>query len=640
MDKELKDQVVKKLSEKDHILQRSGMYLGSSTTEIKDEYILIKEDNIRKFKQVKLSYVPGLIKIMNELIDNSIDEYVRTNGTFATKIDITLDNSTFSIRDNGRGIPVTEVEDEHKNVLYQPELAWCHARAGSNFDDEVSTTIGTYGVGSMISSVFSTEFTGVSNDGKLKCTVNCKDNNNTIKTTTAKAAGQRGVAVTIKPDLKRFGLDKIDESHIKMIERRLYYLSVSYPQITFKMNGEKIRVKGKDFFKMFGNEDEITIEENENFLIAIMPSVNDEFQHFSLMNGLNLDGGGSHIEYISNSITYQVREKLLKKHKTIKPADVKRKLFVLTIMKNFAAPKYDSQTKERLTNSTKEITDYFTDLDMDRLVKKVQYNKTIISSITDYFKIAEAFKKQQELKAMDKKTTKKPKDDNLIPPIGQWNRLFLSEGLSANDSIASILGREGNGFYAMMGLPVNAYSAPIETIIKSDKLKALQAIIGLKYGAEHQQDINFNEIILATDQDLAGYNIRALLIGTFYRFARNLIEDGKIKILNTPLFVCTKKSDRSEKLQDWFYSFEEQRAHEKKHGDKFIYAYKKGLSSWDAKGELDVVIEKAGLEPMLQILTIEDAEKDAETIDNWLSGLNADIRKEMLEGYEFSINAM
>ena len=166
---ELKKQVIKKLSDREHILLRSGMYLGSSTLEKKNQYIIEND----KFVLKELEYVPGLIKIFNELIDNSLDEHVRTKGKFSTSIQIEITPDKFSIQDNGRGIPVKLAHDDK----YMPEVAWTEARAGSNFEDAKSSTIGTNGVGSMIASVFSKKFIGTSDDGKNKIKVCCLNNN-------------------------------------------------------------------------------------------------------------------------------------------------------------------------------------------------------------------------------------------------------------------------------------------------------------------------------------------------------------------------------------------------------------------------------------------------------------------------------
>jgi len=223
------------------------------------------------------------------------------------------------------------------------------------------------------------------------------------------------------------------------------------------------------------------------------------------------------------------------------------------------------------------------------------------------------------------------------------NETFLLEsGIvshnSASNSISSILGRQGLGYYAMFGVPPNAYDMNMSKIIKSDKLKALQKIIGLKYSETTQRDLNFKNIIIATDADLPGFFIRGQLLGLFYRFGRNLFEEGKIKILNTPLFVCT---DKKEKIVAWFYDFKSQKDFEDANkGKGYLYEYKKGLSSWD-KSELQTVIDKDGFENMLDEVTLGDVEEElkesADLFDSWLNGKNADTRKEMLEGFEFNI---
>jgi DNA topoisomerase-2 len=607
---ELKNQKIKKLTEREHIILRPGMYLGSSTLTKLKEYIITDE----KFTQTEISYVPGLVKIFNELIDNSIDEFVRTGGKFADKIEVEVDDIRFSVQDNGRGIPVTEVEAP-EGTFYQPELAWTHARAGSNFEDENSSTIGTNGVGSMIASVFSKEFIGISNDGNLKCTVRCENNNDTITTKVGKPTGKQGVSVNIVPDVQRFGLSKITDSHIKMIEQRLYNLSVSYPDIAFRLNGSKIKLKSKDFLKMFGNPgttgSEATIIEDKNFSIGVFHSDSDDFKQFSLMNGLNLSSGGTHINYISDGIVKVLRDKIIKKYKTIKPADVKRKLFIVCVMKDFKGPKYETQTKEYLANPLKDIKKYFESLDLENFADKVYKNKAITDSIIDYFRIAEEYKKKQELKGLDK-VKKKIKSEKYTRAVGKNKILIVCEGASAKGGLMPILGRDGIAYYELKGKIMNAYTATQAKFTANKELTELYQII---------KQEGFEYILSGTDQDLDGIHISALLVGFAKTYLKEDILAGKFGRLVTPVFF-TRGKDK--KPKEWVYNV---RDIPQEKGE-----YVKGLGSWEIK-DLEYIIEKDGLEKMIEIFDASDSD---ETIEEWL-GEDSIHRKRYIQANDFDL---
>jgi DNA topoisomerase-2 len=626
--KELKTQVIKKLSEREHILQKSGMYLGSSTLTKSKEYIIANTINIPDengncgtsgcdvdyFKETEIEYVPGLVKIFNELIDNTIDEYVRTNGQFANKIDIELTDEKFCIQDNGRGIPVTEVQAP-EGTFYQPELAWTHARAGSNFEDSNSTTIGSYGVGSMIASVFAKEFIGISNDGNLKCTVKCQDNNSMIDTKISKPKGKQGVRVEMIPDVERFGLKSITQPHIDMIKQRLYNLSVSYPEITFKLNNERIKLKAKDFLKMFNTEG--TIIEEDKFSIGVFPSDTDDFKQFTLMNGLNLTAGGTHMEHISTTVVRIMRDKIIKKYKSIKPADIKRKLFVVCIMKDFKGPKYETQTKEKLTNPMKDIQEYFKDLDLEKLADKVYKNKAITDGIIDYFRIQEEYKKKKELKGLEK-TKKKIKSEKYTKAIGRPKVLFITEGDSASGSVSKILGRNGYAYYSLKGKPLNAYSASQSKFTSNKELSELYQII---------KSEEWETIAITTDSDLDGISINGLLLAFLYKYLPNLLKEDKVFRFQTPVAVQQK----NKKTTDWVYDFNNISTLDK---PGYTVKYLKGLGSLTPE-ILEKVIDKDTFESMLLPLTY--TEETAKSIDDWYSNSKTDIRKEKIQENKFSI---
>ena len=148
----MKEKIVK-LSEREHILRRPSMYVGSIKKEESQEYIYTDG----KFTKQSVLRTPGLLKIINEIIDNSVDEFIKTEGKFSTKIDVILEKEFFSVKDNGRGIPVESTVLPDGSEILTPELCWTHARAGSNFNDN-SSSIGTNGVGSALTSIFSKSF--------------------------------------------------------------------------------------------------------------------------------------------------------------------------------------------------------------------------------------------------------------------------------------------------------------------------------------------------------------------------------------------------------------------------------------------------------------------------------------------------
>ncbi len=616
--------MIRKLSDREHIRQRPAMYIGGVDLAESMEYVL--EDNKMVLKSV--SYVPGLIKIINELIDNAVDVAIKSDFTSGTTISVNMNETTISVEDNGSGIPIQKV-DGH----FLPELCWNHARAGSNFDDDENRTqMGMNGVGSYATACFSKKFVGETNDGSKGYQITIKNGAESFtETDEHKGKSKQGTRVTFQPDLDMFGLDIVDEQHQAIIKQRLINLGMSFPQITFKFNKRKISTGTfKSYVKMFS--DDFEIYETEDYKFAVLPNEEDDFRQFSYVNGLKIPDGGTHIETISWNVVDGLRTRLVKKYKTIKPGDIKNKLMIIAFLKNFKNPKFNSQSKEKITNSLAETKAYLGDIPYKEITWKLFKNSEIMDPITETYRLKEELARRKELKNADKKSKKKPKSEKFMPPIGDWDNIFLAEGDSAANSISKILGRKGNGFYAMFGVPPNAYDMKLSSIIKSQKLMDLKEIVGLQYSETVQDDINFKNIIITTDFDLPGHFITGQLIGLFMRFGRNLIEEGRLQRLVTPLIVAT---NAKEELIDWFYTFDEYRAFEKKNlSKKYSYDYRKGLGSWDVE-ELNIVIQKDGLENMLEVFELDD--KAEENIDNWLNGGSAHKRKEMLTGFEFNI---
>lgn len=594
---------IKKLSEREHIIQRPSMYIGAVDLTKVSEYVF--EDDKIVYKEI--SYVPGLIKIINEIIDNSVDVAIKTNFKSSNEISVKITEDTIEVQDNGTGIPVMKGADGH----YLAELAWGHARAGSNFDDDKNRTqIGMNGVGSFATNCFSKKFVGKTDDGKKSYTITFKDNAASFVDKEEKTGGKTGVNVKFWPDLAKFGLKAIDEVHMNVIKQRLINLSMSFPEVTFKFNGKKINVNSfKKYVALFNENFEIY--ETEDYRFAVLPNAEDDFRQFSYVNGLKIPDGGTHIDIISYQVVSRLRDKLAKKFKEIKPGDIKNKLMIVAFLKNVKNTKFNSQSKEKITNGTAEINEYFGEIPFDGIVNKIFRNAAIIDPITEVYRIKEEFKKRQDLKALTK-TVKKIKSDKYLPSIGTKKYLLLVEGESALGGLSPVLGRKECGYYTLKGKPLNAYSAQQKKFTENKELSELYKII---------QNEDYQYVIYATDQDLDGYHIRGLLTGFFVRYLPEL--KGKIGMLQTPVIGVTKK----DQLTSWYYNLSDDV--KLKAGETSNYY--KGLGSWDVE-DLKSVVQKDGLAKMINILEFDNDK----IIEEWL-GDDSEPRKKYILANDFSI---
>lgn len=229
----MKQNKVIQLSEIEHVLKRSARYLGA-INKTKVERFYLKDTKIQ-FGFVE--YVPALLKLIREVLDNSIDEAIRTNFKYANKIKIKISNKQITIEDNGRGIPVVEAEDSKGNKLDKtmPELAWTELRAGSNFDDEDdNATAGQNGEGASLTNIWSNKFIGETCDGTNYIKVHCTNNLSNIETSTKKMKKQF-TRVTFEPDLKRLGIETIDEVYVDLLEFDLMFIRETFKQIKFEI---------------------------------------------------------------------------------------------------------------------------------------------------------------------------------------------------------------------------------------------------------------------------------------------------------------------------------------------------------------------------------------------------------------------
>ena len=580
----------KLLSDAEHIRKRFSMYGGSQV--VQEEVSFINTE----FKKVNI--VGGLLKVINEIIDNSVDEHVRTNREFATRIDVDIEaDGTIVVSDNGRGIPAIEVATPDGKE-YQMVAAFTRARAGSNFDDSNRESIGMNGVGSMITFVTSSKFDAKSSDGKLQVQMVGKDGQ--IDRIRTKETVLKGTTVKFRPDYEFFGMETIDQAHTDIIEERVRSLALAFDTVRFRFNRKTVKLKFADYF---GDCD---IFNTEKAIFGITKS-DGSFQSHSLVNGLSVKGG-THIDFFISAVIGNLREVLKRRRKVdISAARLKQHLRVHAIVNGFPALKFDSQTKERVTNSNAECRDAIGEFEVSKVVAKLMKNAELIDEICAYTRLQDDLNAKKDLGKLEK--SKKVKSDKYFAAIGhRTNRIFVVEGDSASGGLIKCLGRKGNAFYALKGVPLNVLEVSHQKFMANKELSELYSIITMFPDAE---------ICLATDADADGSRIRGLVSLFMYKYFPEHLNNGKMKILRTPIAIGKKNNV----VKEWAYTFSDVN----KIDSKLDVSYVKGLGSWSEK-DLKYIIDQDTMDEMLPTVSIADTD----LFTNWFSGSTIDYRKEQL----------
>ena len=608
------------------------MYIGA-TNIVQEEFFIIKDG---KFTKEKIAYVPAIFKIINEILDNSIDNFIETRGKYANKIKVHMTpDFVVTIQDNGTGIPV----QKNDNGEWIPKMCFGKSMAGSNFNEN-RVGAGMNGVGAFACNVFSKIFTIRDVDLEdRRYEAIWKDNGIFVKDKVGKRNNYtHGVTVKFQIDLDRFNIDipleELYHNTMKLIEQRLINIAGMYNDLTFTLNNETIRFKNpKEFISYFGDLDQISLVQTDKYFIAVLPSETDDFQFHTYVNQLFLKAGGTHIDLITDEIVKRLREKLSRRYKKIKPGDIKNKLFVIAFFKDFPNFKTDSQTKERLKNSNAEIREYLGDFDFGKFVDKIyKQNKALIEEITLRYKIAQ---EMEERKAAKKATKGRKKDiAKYWKPSKDYKYMVFTEGDSAIGAIMAATDRENKGFFPLRGKIINAIKQPLSKIIKNDEIMKMAEILGIDISDPNNNQYSYETVVIATDADVDGQSITALLLAFFYKFAPDLLLQNRIAILRTPIAALYKKG--TEKVEKFIFDFSELNDLGDLRG--ITVGYKKGLGSL-YESDWEELFKRYSFEDLLQYITVEDAEREFRLLEMWMDE-DREFRKEILreEIKNFDIN--
>ncbi|UJB55121.1 topoisomerase II large subunit [Enterobacter phage vB_EcRAM-01] len=600
------------LSDRDHIRKRPNMYVGSVNKEAHERFIM------GKFRKVE--YVEGLVKIINEILDNSIDEAIRTDFKHANKIDVKIDRNLVTISDNGRGIPQDDVRTPEGKIVPKPVAAWTMAKSGSNFDDENRVTMGMNGVGSFLTNCYSSIFIGETSNGKRKVTINCTDGAQNMDYRTSPTKEQ-GTTVKFTPDFSIFGVDGIDEETKEVIKDRLMALAVAFPAVRFTYNGETLANKFALYAGMYGEHTIIQASTKVSFILA---STEDGFKQKSFVNGLDTKNGGVHVDSMIDGIYAELEPMIKKKHAIeIPKARVKECLTLVVFLHNFNAPAFDSQTKEKLTNTAGEFNNH-AGLNYKKIAKQIMDTSEIITPIIESALIR---KQAAEAAAITKakKKAKKAKVAKHVPASGidtdgVETTLFLTEGDSAVGQFIECRNEETQGAFPLRGKPLNTWGMSNSDILKNKELFELMAILNLHPG--DSSEMTYDNIGIMVDADVDGGDILTLLIAFFSRWPE-LFEKKKIRYIRTPIIIA--KIGREEK---WFYSLDEFTPFRDKAKE---VRYIKGLGSL-RKEDYDRVL---GDQLKYDTIVLGDEHKDVLEL---CFGDDSDPRKDWVNGkHKFSV---
>ena len=516
---------IKSLDWKEHIRMRPGMYigkLGNGSSPDDGIYILLKE-----------------------VLDNSIDEFVMGAGK---TIEIFINNNGVTVRDYGRGIPLGKVVDVVSKM-----------NTGGKYDTRAfKKSVGLNGVGTKAVNALSVNFKVESiRDGNSKYVV--FNQGNLIEESDIEVSTKsKGTKVTFIPDTSIFKNYKYRNEYVSKMLKYYVYLN---PGLTIVFNGEKFKSENglrdllednNDLEKLLypiihlkGNDIEVAITHSK---------IQYSEEYFSFVNGQHTTQGGTHQSAFRESIVKTVREFFGKSYDA---SDI-RKSIISAISIKVMEPVFESQTKTKLGSTEMggnlgTVRSYINDFIGKNLDNYLHKNPIVAESIQK--KIVQAEKERKELSGIRKLARDRAKKSNLhnkklrdcrvhLSDMNKENRLdstlFITEGDSASGSITKSRNVNSQAVFSLRGKPLNSYSMTKKIVYENEEFNLLQAALNIEDSIEY---LRYNNIVIATDADVDGMHIRLLLITFFLQFFPELIKEGHLYILQTPLFRVRNKKE-------------------------------------------------------------------------------------------------
>lgn len=574
------------LNDVEHVLLRPDIYVGEKDVKIEDVYVY----NENKIELKTLTYSPLLLKLFDEGIVNAFDHYIRCKKNPVTYINVTVTNSSISILNDGDPIPTNIIKTD-KGEFPVSEMIFGHLRSGENFNDgEGRITGGKNGYGVKLCNIFSTKFSLDIKNANEKTTYkqvwkdHMRSGNGTGKIKKDYTGGKNEVKITFYPDFEYMELKNgIDDEMISLLHRRTMDIASCAPDIVIKFNGKKVinslvkygRLLDLPLYKIHSDS-------SPHFEVYI--GVSTDKSDISLVNGINTMNGGTHVNWVKRKVYDLFKTKLKKNEDPPSITIFSNKIFVLMRIA-CKDPSFDAQTKTKLTTArSKWGFEYNLD---DKAMNKF----ILAEKLKDLFRNGEK-KLNDMMKKSDGEKVKRVVIDKYQDAFHAGGSksmkctLILTEGVSASSMFRKNIPKELQPFYgsyALRGKLLNTRKAADNKIVINREIQDLKKILGLKnnvkYDKQMIKSLRYGKVLIATDADVDGTHIRALVINFFDTFWPELLDLGFIECFYTPIIIYNRGKGKKEELVECFTEHEMNEWKKNNDWSNWNGKYYKGLGS-------------------------------------------------------------
>ena len=566
------EQKYKAMSEIDHCLSRPGMWIGSVRDEERQSFVY--DDETGKMTMKTVTYVPAMLKLVDEVLSNSCDEFRRKDnmGLNEVRVAINTDKSTITIRDNG-GIPVVK----HKEAgCYVPEFIFGRLRTSSNYDDtEDRAVVGTNGVGSSLTVIFSKVFKVTTADKKNQLSVTWENNMSEKSEPDISKSNDHFTETSFILDFNRFEQTSgsgLTDDFVNILHKRAIDAAAANPGLTviWECNGQKDKWKFKKFeeymelYDDFYDPETVFSMKDDKKQVWVCPGSSIDV---AFVNGAECSRG-THLKAVRLPLGKAIAEVLKKKHKidvTVNNISNKYGIFGIFDISN---PAYSSQTKEELTTAEDTFYKDGTKFDITEDFLKKATKSEIVDIVVDWHRQKTEAEDQAKIRKLNREAKKLLRSDKFINCNSKRKEdrvLIVYEGDSAGSAFRTCRNPMTQAAYFMRGVPKNVWGLTATQVMKNQVFNDIVNIIGLQWGEYNKKEnLKFSKIVIGSDMDPDGSHIAGLLMLFFNHFPE-LFEQKMVCRLISPFIVANKGKRGTKSFESIpFNSLEEFKAVEKK----------------------------------------------------------------------------